>query len=571
MSRRVPSRFFAALALASGLAALCGCGGSSSTATAPGAAPDSGGVPLDGASAGPPERGDCVRLVDTADPQSLNFIRATDRFSSQIAGLVTDTLVQYDAKGEVIGRVAESWSVSDDGLTWTFRIRPGVRWQDGAPVTSRDAAYTLERILDPRSRAVSRIGYFTGVVSVETPDDATFRVHYREPSVTALASWTDAPLIPRHLWEKQADFLDNPLCRAPVGCGPFRFVSWDAGRQIVLEANDGYWDGRPALDRIVFRIIPQDTTRLQALELGEVDALSLTPDQVATRADRPEFTRRFRRLTYPLPYVYYIGWNMDRSNPFFSDRRVRQAMTLALDRPGLLRDAWHGLGIAAASYITRESWAYNPALRPIPYDPAGAAALLDAAGWTDSDGDGVREKGGVPFAFTLLYAATGKMNDDTAAYFQENLRKVGVRMDLSRTEFRTMLDLVGSHRFAAFMSGLTLDADPDAFDMFHSSQARDGNNRVSYSNPEMDRLSEQGRREFDPARRRAVYARIQEILAEDQPWTFVSHPLMNVAIDRRIRGVTVSPLGLQQFWPGIAGWWVPRAEQRFPAGAAPGA
>jgi len=545
-------RPFAAALLALGL--LAGCASPAPERAAAGA-------PGDGAES--PVTGDWLRISESADPQTLNFVRAQDRLGKLLGQLVSDTLVQYDGQARIIGRLARSWEFSADRLSLTFHMRDGVRWHDGAPVTSSDAAYTIERILDPRSQAVSKRPLFETVDRIETPDPFTLRVHYSRPYAAALDAWTDAPLIPRHLYEKEPDFLDNPQCRAPVGCGPFRLVSWRPSVEVVLEANRDYWDGRPYLDRFIVKTMPQDSTRMQALKLGEIDALVMTPQQTELEARGAEFEKRMTRLTYTLPYLWYIAWNMDGACPFFTDRRVRQAMTYAIDRPGYIRSAWHGLAVAAASHIPPGSWAFASQVAPYPYDPERARALLDEAGWRDSDGDGVRDKGGAALAFTLLYPATGQTNDEAAAYFQENLRRVGARVTLAKMEFKTFLERIRNHQFQAYLAGLSLDVDPDPYDLFHSSQAKEGLNRASYSNAELDGLCERGRAEFDRERRREIYARVQQILSEDQPFTFILHPVMNVAIDRRFRGVQVSPVGLYLFWPGVSRWWVPREQQRF--------
>jgi peptide/nickel transport system substrate-binding protein len=519
--------------------------------------------PPAGGEAGP-VRGDWFRYAYTADPQTLNFVRAQDRVGKMLGTLITDSLVQYDERLEIVGRLAESWELSPDNRVLTFHLRQGVRWHDGRPVTSADVAYTVERIRDPASQAVSRYPLFEPIESIETPDQWTVRVVYGQPQASALDAWTDALLIPRHLYEKEADFLNNPQCRAPIGCGPFRFVSWKPSQEVVLEANDDYWDGRPHLDRFVLKIIPQDSTRMHALRLGEIDGLSMTPQQFVVDAQGEEFDERIDRRSATVLHLWYIGWNMDGSNPFFTDRRVRQAMTFALDRPGFIRNVWHGRAVPAASHIPPGSWAHAPGVEPYPFDPDRSRRLLDEAGWTDRNGDGVREKKGREFSFTLLYAATGQTNDQAAAFFQENLRQVGVRAELVKMEFKTMLDRLRSHRTEAFMSGFSLDVNPDPYDFFHSSQAKGGINHTSYSNPEMDRLCEEGRRELDTVRRKAIYRRVQEILSEDQPFTFIFHPTFNLGISRRYRNVVVSPLGIFH-WPGITHWWVPREEQLFPA------
>jgi len=220
--------------------------------------------------------------------------------------------------------------VSKDGLTVTFHLRPGVKWHDGHPVTASDVAFTVRKVMDPASLSTSMRPAFEDVVSIDVVDPLTLRVTYGHPYAEFLEAWR-VPLVPEHLLAAEKDFLGGAYSRHPVGCGPFRFVRWEPGREIVLEANRDYWDGPPGLSGLVLRIVANDRTGYQALLAGDVDFMVLTPDLWREAQSNPR-AFRFARFVYSPMRVWYVGWNQDGSNPFFSDPRVRRAMTLALDR-----------------------------------------------------------------------------------------------------------------------------------------------------------------------------------------------------------------------------------------------
>ncbi|MCZ6696705.1 MAG: ABC transporter substrate-binding protein, partial [Acidobacteria bacterium] len=211
------------------------------------------------------------------EPTTLNFVTGTDQIAVMVQKLVADGLVGHDDRLRPVPRLASSWEHSADGRVLTFHLRSDVRFHDGRPFTSADVLHTYRRIVDPASRAVGRLDSFLTVERVETPDPHTVRVIYREPYAPALYAW-EVPIVPRHL-DTGPTMNDSPLNRAPVGTGPFRFVTWDAGSRIVLAANPDYWNGRPHLDEFIFQIIPSQETALQALLAGEVDYASLTPVQ----------------------------------------------------------------------------------------------------------------------------------------------------------------------------------------------------------------------------------------------------------------------------------------------------
>ena len=233
-----------------------------------------------------------------------------------VSRLVGDGLVDRDADLKIVPRLASSWDYADSGRVLIFHLRSGVRFHDGHPFTSKDVLFTYERIVDPKSHAVGRLDGFLPVERLEIPDDLTVRVIYRHPYAPALTSW-EVPILPRHLYES-GDFASSRYNRAPVGTGPFRFVSWDTGRRMVLAANTDYWGGRPYLDRLELPMIPAQETTLMALLAGEIDYASLTPTQWAAHAAEPQFGRRFSTFQYLSLFFYYIAWRGDGSNPFFS-------------------------------------------------------------------------------------------------------------------------------------------------------------------------------------------------------------------------------------------------------------
>ncbi len=510
----------------------------------------------------PAAQGDTLIAAFAADPQSLNFVTASDVISNTIARLVTDSLVYHDRDLNIIPKIARSWEISDDRKTVTFHLRKDAAWHDGVPVTSNDVRFTFEKIMDPSSLAKDKIGMFRNVEEIRTPDPSTFIVKYREPSATALASW-DINLIPEHIFLKEPDFLKSEYNAQPIGCGPFRFVKWERAQKIVLEANREYWGEKPYLDRVIFKIIPSEQVRFSALLAGDIDYTVLPPLTYQKETDRSEFKTRLRTMIYYPTYLWYISWNMDGSNPFFTDRRVRQAMTCAMDREGFLKNVYFGLGKVAVTDFQPGTWAFNARLQPHPYDLEKAKRLLDDAGWKDTNGNGTRDKDGIEFEFTLNFPAGPETSEQMASLFKEGLEKIGVKMSLIKLEWSTFMERKRNHTFQASMSGFRKDIDPDPYDIYHSSQYLNGSNYGKYANPEADRLLEEGRREFDIEKRKRIYERLQEVLHEDQPFTYLFHPAACVGIDRRFRNVEVSAAGIWQFFPGILSWWVPVEEQRY--------
>ena len=514
------------------------------------------GVPL-AEQTGKPAYGDTIIEASIGEPSTLLPVLASDSASSDINGLVYDGLLRYDKNLQLEGVMAEAWEISPDNLTITFRLRKGIKWHDGAPFTSADVLFTYQMYIDPQV-PTSYAEDFKQVAHAEAPDPYTFRVTYRQPYAPALESW-GAAIHPKHLLDGK-DVTKSPLSRAPIGTGPYRFVEWKSGEKLVLEANPDYYDGQPYIRRVVYRIIPDSSTQFLELQSGGLDFMGLTPIQYSTQTDTPAFRRGFNKYRY-LSFGYsYLGYNLRK--PLFQDIRVRQAIAHAIDKQELIDGVLLGLGRAATGPYKPDTWVYNPSVKNYPFDPAAARTLLEAAGWHDGDGDGVRERNGQRLAFTIVTNQGNDLRAKTAEIVQRRLQEVGIDVQIRVVEWATFLkEFIFPGNFDATILGWTGGPEPDQYNIWHSSKtgARELN-FIHYRNAEVDELLERGRRTFDQTERKRIYGRFQEILAEEQPYTFLYVPEALPVVARRFRGIEPAPAGISH---NFIKWYVPEAEQKY--------
>lgn len=515
----------------------------------------------DARSAEAPDDGGTVVLGAFSEPGELNCLRVSDAASVGICRLVSDTLLAYGPDLEIVPRLAQSYETSADGTSITFHLRRDARWHDGAPVTSKDVLYTVRQIQDPDPKSEIKgnlPALFEKLASITAPDDWTVVVVYREPYALLYQAWSRAFIMPAHLPFKPG--ATTPRDRAPVGSGPFKFGSWDPGHQVVLDAFDGYPAGRPHIDHLVFRFVPDAHTMAVALGTGELDIAGLRPSDVEALPEDSRFTL----LRFPRLQLSFILWNIAKPDSLFADARVRKAMSLALNRQAYIRHVTRGNDDAAVSSFPPVSWAHDPSLEPLPYDPNLAAKLLAEAGFADRDGDGVLARGGRRAEFTLLLVSGVPEQESVGAMFKESLASIGVILHLQSFERSVLRDKVYAGAFEAAIYAWNLDEDPDPYDFFHSSQRAGGQNLGGYSNPEVDRLADEGRRTLEVAKRVEIYHRVERILREEQPYTFISHQRAIVGISRRLRGVKAGATGIWGWSPGPLDWWIPAGLQRRP-------
>ncbi len=497
--------------------------------------------------------GDVV-VAGRVDIQSMNALVSNDfeSLQHQIHVLFT-TLVRNDPEHVPQPYLATSWEFDKDTSQVLFHLREDLRWHDGVPVTAADVAFTFARIKDSRVPFLNP-SYFDLWEAAEVVDEHTVRF-YLSAHANLLYGWTQTAIMPEHiLGDVPAEELDvHPFgTLEPVGSGPFRFVERIPGDRWVFEANQEFpaeLGGRPYVDRLVYRQIPDDFALTASLRTGEVD---LVIDAAPTMLRNVASDTGIVELSYPAPDYNFIAWNSTR--PQFSDPLVRRALTLAIDRETLVQALRGGHGTVASGPVGPWHWAYDTAWRPLPYDPDSAAALLDVAGWTDTDGDGVRDRDAVPFRFELLSTPRREWRS-TQTMVQASLARIGIDTRLTVRERGALIPLVtgADRRFDAVLAGWARDVPLDDRDLWACNQVGQPAQFTSYCNAELDPVLDSMRVTADRSRLRSLIGRYQEIIAADQPYTFLYY-VDRVDLHRaRLHGVEMDSRG---DWVGVTRWWI---------------
>ena len=504
-----------------------------------------------------PAHGDTFIEASIGDASNLLPVLSSDSASSDISGLIYNGLVRYDKDLKIEGELAESWEISEDNLTITFKLHKGVKWHDGAPFTSADVLFNYLLYTDPKT-PTAYAESFKQVASAEAPDPYTFRVTYPQPYAPALISW-GMPIHPKHLLEGK-DITKSPLSRSPVGTGPYRLSEWSSGEKIVLESNPDYFEGEPYLKRVVYRIIPDQSTQFLELKTGSLDFMGLTPLQFDRQTETPAFKKLFNKYNY-LNFGYsYLGYNLNRT--LFQDKRVRQALTYAIDKQEIIEGVLLGYGKAATGPYKPDTWVYNTQVKTYGYDPDKAKQLLAEAGWRDSDGDGILDKDGKSFSFTIVTNQGNDLRAKSGEIIQRRFRQIGVDVQLRIIEWATFLkEFINPGNFDATILGWTGGPEPDQYNIWHSSKTGPRQlNFIGFKNTEVDEILEQGRRTFDLQERKRYYDRFQDILAEEQPYTFLYIAEALPALAKRFRGIEPAPAGIRY---NFSDWYVPKDEQKY--------
>ena len=503
-----------------------------------------------------PAYGDIFIDASIGDASTLLPPLASDAASHSVAGLIYNGLVKYDGDLTLRGDLAESWEVSPDGLTITFKLRRGVKWQDGTPFTAQDVLFTYQTMIDPKT-PTAYSGDYLQVKQAAALDDYTFRVTYPKPFAPALGSWGLA-MLPRHLLAGK-DITKSPLARRPVGTGPYKFQEWRAGEKIALTYNPDYFEGRTYLNGYLYVVKPDSATMFLELKAGNIDRMGLTPLQYTRQTQYPKFQRLYNKYRY-IPFSYiYLGYNQEDTR--FADRRVRQALTHGINRQEIIDGVLMGLGQECTGPYKPGAWFYNPDVPRFPYDPQKAGALLADAGWRPN-AQGILEKDGRPFEFTILTNQGNKIREDAAVIIQRRLQEIGILVKIRTVEWAAFIkEFIDKGRFEAVLLGWNTGLDPDQYDIWHSSKTKPGElNFIHYNNPQVDALLDEGRHTFDMEKRRRAYFKIQEIIAEDQPYTFLFVPEALPAISKRFRGIKPAAAGIDY---NFREWYVPKGEQKY--------
>ncbi|MEA2513814.1 MAG: peptide/nickel transport system substrate-binding protein [Thermomicrobiales bacterium] len=487
------------------------------------------------------------------DAITLNPIVEQDGVSYLVNLWIFDALIRLDNSLQPVPELAESWSASEDGLTWEIKLRQGVTWHDGTPFSADDVAFTVYKILDPTTQTQYR-GNFSALVGyaeltdpdapvtpeqlpqapVEVVDPSTVRFHLAAPFAPFLVQSLHLPIAPKHLLA-DVDVNQAEFNTKPVGTGAWQFVDWQKDNRLVLKAYDGYYGGRPQLDELVLRVIPDETVLLQELRTGGIEFMERVPrEAVADLQSSPE---------YQVALVDNVGCSFisfNTTHPVLSDKAVRQAVGCAVDMATFIDAVLLGLALPATGLYPPYTWMYEPDVRKYTYDPAQAEQLLDAAGWV-KDGDSKRSKDGVPLKFTMSTFKGHEAGEQLLASAKEWLAAVGIEMEIQIIELAAWIDTLVNSTFEATMSNWDGGIDPDdyGYGMYHS---KGGRNRAKYVNPEIDAVLEQGRTELDQEQRKAAYSAFQKIAAEDVPYLPVYHYQHIYAYRSQFSGFVPSPV-----------------------------
>jgi len=485
------------------------------------------------------------------DARRLNPIIANDASSGTINDQIFNGLVKYDKDIKLVGDLAERWDVTNNGKTVTFYLRKGVKWHDNVEFTAEDCLFTYQKLVDPNVATPYSSSYMD-VQKAEVVGKYIFRVTYKEPFSPALESW-GIGMIPRHVLQGR-DINTDGFNRNPIGTGPYKLREWIAGQKIVLQANDDYFEGRPNIDQFIYRVIPDSSTMFQELLSGGVDMMGLNPLQYLRKSETRRIRENYRKFRYPSNGFTYMGYNL--TNPLFSDVKVRQALSYAIDRQSIIEGVVLGIGRPCTGPFAHVSWAYNPRARSYDYNPELARRMLREAGWKDSDNSGLLKKDNRPFQFTILTNQGNGERIHAAEIIQQNLKAVGVNANIRVMEWQAFLEQIDKRSFEAILLGWNMSRDPDLYDIWHSSKTRKGEyNFIGYKNAEVDRLLVEGRRIFNIEKRKIIYYRIHAILAEEQPYAFLYVPDSTPIVHKRFKGIEVAPLGIAY---NFIHWYVPK-------------
>jgi peptide/nickel transport system substrate-binding protein len=366
--------------------------------------------------------------------------------------------------------------------------------------------------------------------------------NYSKPYFRALEICGSIPIVPRHIFDDGTDFNTHRHNRIPVGTGPYRFERWDTGKKIAITINEKYRGRKPEIRSVVYKIVPEVNVALQMLKKNEIDVMTVRPIQWVRQTNSEKFLTNFYKLEYYTPNYSYIGWNIRR--PVFADRRVRQALTMLIDREAILQKLMFGLGeiVSGTAYIHSKN--YNKNVRPWPYDPGMARRLLREAGWIDHDGDGILDRNGKKFSFTFTISSASKFAERLGTILKEDLSRNGIEMNIIRYEWAVFVQKLDRREFDAVTLAWSLSWEEDPYQLWHSSQVAGGSNFCGFSDREADRIIEKVRGEFDEGRRIALFNRFHEILHREQPYTFLYCSPSLVVVSRKFDSVTVHRRGL---------------------------
>nr|MBA5584189.1 peptide-binding protein [Anaerobacillus isosaccharinicus]QOY38521.1 peptide-binding protein [Anaerobacillus isosaccharinicus] len=498
-----------------------------------------------------PTQGGSVVLGSSGEPVTFNGNYSQDSASSDVIDLLFAGLVRSNENLEIVPSIAIDYpEVSEDGLEWVYTLREGVKFHDGVELTAEDVEFTYS-IFKHEDYSGPRAGSFSNVESIEAIEKykVKFTLSEADARFPTLAGYG---ILPKHI------LGDVPVAdlgeyqefnqKNPIGAGPFKFVSWTAGQNLVVEAFDDYFEGRPYLDKVTFRFASDSNALVLLMQTGDIDWMIAPPAELGTIE-----TFNHARISNTLALRYdYIGWNLQ--NPLFQDVKVRQALTHAIDRQEIVDTIMEGNATVAHAPVSPLSWSYNDNVPKFDFDPEKAKQMLAEAGW-EPGADGILQKDGKKFSFTVLSNDGNVVRRDIGIIMQQYLGNIGIEVKAEQMEWGAFLDKINppNYDFDAVVLawGLALDPDPSA--IWHSKEIANGLNNISYSNPIVDEIADSNTKILDQAERAKELAKVWEILAEEQPYTYMYYPQQFIALNKKIEGFTHHPRSNMYL---VNEWWI---------------
>ena len=520
--------------------------------------------------------GDWLVQAFNVNLKTITPLVSTDVYATKIQSYVLESLLIRNPETlEWEGLLAKSWSVSEDGMTFIFKLRDGLTFSDGVPLTADDVAFSYRFMMTEAIQAPTERSYYSKIKSVEALDPHTVKFRFREPYFNALTLAGGMDVMPKHFYEpylkRPNEF--NQSKGLLLGSGPYRLEDprgWSPDKGMVeLRRNPRYWGPvEPAFDRILWRSIENDSARLTTFRNGDIDSYGSRPIEYQKLVEDTELAKKASHWEYrnPLAGYSYLGWNQARKGKptRFADRRVREAMTYLIDRQRIIQEIYLGYGEVAMSPFRANSRQHDPALSPRAYDPGKGEELLRQAGYEDRNGDGMLEDAdGNPFEFELVYGQSSEDTGRLVLFLKDMLARAGILLKPKPSEWAVMVDLLDRRDFDAMALGWSGTLESDLYQIFHSSQIEgSGNNAVNYRNPKLDRLIEEARATVDEKKRMPLWQAAENEIYRDQPYTFLMRRKSLVFIDRRIKNVVKTKIGLNLGDPPIENY-VPLKEQRY--------
>jgi peptide/nickel transport system substrate-binding protein len=510
------------------------------------------------------------------DVKSTNPILVSSTAEFDVVGLIGFGLFGFDWNMEAFASKDSvvSWQSSKDGMYDKVVLRDDLTWSDGKPITAHDVEFTFKLIMTEAVPVPAVRSGTEDLKYVKAYDDRTVVFFHEEPLATNV--WNiNFSILPKHIYEKtmaadptlQKSKEHVALDENPVAGGPYILKERTVGDEIVCERRESYYmvNGKqvrekPFFKEIRFKVIEDPSTALLAVKKGDIEEMAITPEQWVTQTGDSQFYEQNTKVRDTEWVYFYFGWNC--KTPFFEDARVRNAMGLAFDHDEMLTRHQHGLSEPGTGIFHPASiWAPDPAPEPLKQDRAKAEELLDAAGWTDSDGDGFRDKEingrKVDFEFTIL-VSNRPDRIDICNLLAENLDDIGIKCNVRPMEFTVLQQKSRDHQFQAMFAGWGTGTDPDtSSNIWTVDEAGSNRNYVQYDNKKVDALFEKGKRELDEEKRIAIYQEIAEILWEDQPYTWLYYRPSTYAFNKDLRGYKFSPRGPYNYSPGTSSIYKP--------------